>query len=66
MPYEFAPLKNYRIVTDAVSVDIQAMDEDEAAQKFARRDPVYAGAQCVADLIWRAKELGGSIVVTEI
>ncbi len=67
MSYEKAEMKTYRIVTDAVSVDIEAMDEDDAAIKFARKNSsIYGGCRCVADLIFRAKQMGGNVNVEEV
>ena len=61
-------MSTFRIVTDAVTTTIEATDEDAAAVKFARNEPVYRGYQihCVADLIWAAKQMGGQADVQEI
>ena len=66
MNYEVSANKAFRIATDAVSVEIQAMDEDDAAIKFAAKEPIYAGSLCVADLVFRAKQMGGWVTVEEV
>lgn len=68
MSYEKAEMKKFRIVTDAVTTEVEAMDEDAAAIAFGRSEPVYGRytINCVADLIWAAKQMGGSADVREI
>jgi hypothetical protein len=61
-------MKTFRISTDAVTTGIEAANEDDAAAKFARNEPVYVDyiVNCVADLIFAAKKLGGWANVEEI
>lgn len=58
----------FTITTDSVTTQLEAKNEDLAAQKFAKTEPILRGFKIrkVADLIVAAREMGGWAKVVKL
>lgn len=58
----------YRIITDAVTTEIESRNSDEAAKKFAQSEPIYRNLaiENEADLMAEAAKMGGWINIVEV
>ena len=57
----------YRVITDAVRVEIEAGNTDEAARKFAQQEALFRGLgiESEADLMDEVEKMGGWCNIVE-